>query len=60
MQVIYFDQDCATMWNFEIFPNSKYFCTPLIMTLPLFDDCLLFESLGYLYFSFFFLSFYAS
>jgi hypothetical protein len=50
MQVIHFDQDCASVWNFEIFPSSKYFCTPLIMTLSLFYDCFLFESMGYLSF----------
>ena len=50
MQVIHFDQDCASVWNFENFPNSKYFCTFFIMTLSLFDDCLLFESMCYLSF----------
>jgi hypothetical protein len=61
MEVIHFDHDCASVWNFDIFRNSKYsFCTPLIMTLS-FDDCLLFESMGYLslFLSSFFLLFFS-
>ena len=44
----------ASVWNFYNFLILNIFGAPLIMNLSLLNECLLFESMGYLYF---FLSF---
>ena len=48
MKAIHFDQEVQVCEILKVVPNSKYFCTPLIMTFSLFDNCL--RSMGYLSF----------
>jgi hypothetical protein len=50
IQVIQFDQDVQVCVIFIIFLILRYFCAHLIMTVSLLEECLLFESMGYLYF----------
>ena len=56
MQDIHFDQDVQVWIFFIMFLILNIFVLIWIMTLSLLDKCLLFESMGYLYFFLFFSS----